>query len=230
VTTVLVVEDDIALRVAIVTALDAEGYDTTEAGTAEEAVVVAELRSPDLVLLDLSLPQADGLHALVQIRKFTDVPVVVLTVRDSKADKIAALDSGADDYVTKPFDSDELLARLRAALRRSPELAPSSPTVQFGDLTFDRQRGLLTRHGRVVHLTPTELGLLGALVRADGRLVTQAQLIAELTHEEKQVDQAALRVHIRQLRGKLGDDAASPRFIVTHHGLGYRWIAGPAGR
>jgi two-component system, OmpR family, KDP operon response regulator KdpE len=225
VTTVLVVEDDIALRVAIVTALDAEGYLTTEAGTAEEAVLVTEHRRPDLVLLDLSLPGADGLDALIRMRSFTDVPVVVLTVRDSKADKIAALDGGADDYVTKPFDPDELLARLRAALRRSPDTAPASSVVQFGDLSFDQQRGLLTRNGRIVRLTATELGLLNQLVRADGRLVTQANLIAALSDDERTVDLSSLRVHIRQLRSKLGDDAASPRFIVTQHGLGYRWIA-----
>jgi two-component system, OmpR family, KDP operon response regulator KdpE len=212
-----------------VTALNAEGYQTTEAGTAEEAVVVAELRGPDLVLLDLSLPGADGLVALRKMREFTSVPVVVLTVRDSKADKIAALDGGADDYITKPFDSDELLARLRAALRRSPDAVPPSTVVQFGDLTFDQQRGLLTRNGRIVQLTPAELGLLAELVRGDGRLVTQAQLLDALASDERTVDAAALRVHVRQLRTKLGDDAASPRFIVTHHGLGYRWIATTAG-
>jgi len=225
-TTILVVEDDVALRVALVTTLVAEEYETDTAGTAEEAVVLAELRPPDLVLLDLSLPGADGLHALTRLRQFSDVPVVVLTVRDSKADKIAALDGGADDYVTKPFDSDELLARLRAALRRAPGSEPPPTVVNFGELTFDRARGLVTAHAQVIHLTPTELRLLDALVRGDGRLVTQRELTAELGDGGAPLDPAALRVHIRQLRSKIGDDAARPRFIVTHHGLGYRWIAG----
>jgi two-component system KDP operon response regulator KdpE len=225
-TAILVVEDDAALRSALVTSLQAHGYHTQEAASAEEAVVRADLDPPDLVLLDLSLPGADGQHALGRLRTFSEVPVVVLTARDGKADKIAALNGGADDYVTKPFDVDELMARLRAALRRRPGAATLPALVRFGELEFDRARGLVTRSGEAVHLTPTELRLLDILASSDGRLVTQRQLAAELAADGKALDHSAMRVYIGQLRKKLGDDAADPQFIVTHFGLGYRWIAG----
>jgi two-component system, OmpR family, KDP operon response regulator KdpE len=223
---ILVVEDDAPLRDALATSLRAHGYEASEAGTAEEGVVLAAHDEPDLVLLDLSLPGADGFHALERLRTFTAIPVVVLTVRDAKDDKVRALDGGADDYVVKPFDLDELLARVRAALRRRPE-GESAPTVLVaGDLEFDRARGQVTRAGELVHLTPTELRLLDLLVTSDGRLITYSQVAQRLRTSRREVDQGTLRVFVAQLRKKLGDDAADPRLIVTHHGLGYRWIAG----
>jgi two-component system KDP operon response regulator KdpE len=225
-TRILVVEDDAPLRDALATSLRAHGYDASEAGTAEEAVALASHDLPDLVLLDLSLPGADGFHALERLRTFTDIPVVVLTVRDAKDDKVRALDGGADDYVVKPFDLDELLARLRAALRRRPEGETVVATLVIGDLEIDRARGQVTRAGEPVHLTPTELRLLDLLVNSDGRLLTYGQVAAQLRTQRKEIDQGTLRVFVAQLRKKLGDDAADPRLIVTHHGLGYRWIAG----
>jgi len=226
VTRILVVEDDAPLRDALATSLQAHGYEASEAGTAEEAVVLAGHDLPDLVLLDLSLPGADGFHALRRLRAFTSIPVVVLTVRDAKDDKIAALDGGADDYVVKPFDLDELLARIRAALRRLPDPEVAPPTLVIGDLEIDRARGEVTRAGEAVHLTPTELRLLDLLVNSDGRLLTYAQVAQQLRTQRKEVDQGTLRVFVAQLRKKLGDDAADPKLIVTHFGLGYRWIAG----
>jgi len=226
VTRILVVEDDAPLRDALATSLQAHGYEASEAGTAEEAVVLAGHDLPDLVLLDLSLPGADGFHALRRLRAFTSIPVVVLTVRDAKDDKIAALDGGADDYVVKPFDLDELLARIRAALRRLPDPEVAPPTLVIGDLEIDRARGEVTRAGEAVHLTPTELRLLDLLVNSDGRLLTYAQVAQQLRTQRKEVDQGTLRVFVTQLRKKLGDDAADPKLIVTHFGLGYRWIAG----
>ncbi|HEY3670172.1 MAG TPA: response regulator transcription factor [Acidimicrobiia bacterium] len=226
-TRILVVEDDAPLRDAVATSLRAHGYAATEAGTAEEAIALAGHDLPDLVLLDLSLPGADGFHALERLRTFTEIPVVVLTVRDAKDDKIRALDGGADDYVVKPFDLDELLARLRAALRRRPDGEAAETVIAVGDLEIDRARGRVTRGGDPVHLTPTELRLLDLLVTSDGRLLTYAQVTAHLhTLTRRDVDQGTLRVFVAQLRKKLGDDAADPRLIVTHHGLGYRWIAG----
>ena len=224
-TRILIVEDDAPLRDALATSLQAHGYEASEAGTAEEAVVLAGHDLPDLVLLDLSLPGADGFHALQRLRSFTSIPVVVLTVRDAKDDKIAALDSGADDYVVKPFDLDELLARIRAALRRRPDPEVAPPTLVIGDLEIDRARGEVTRAGEPVHLTPTELRLLDLLVNSDGRLLTYAQVAQQLRTQRKEVDQGTLRVFVAQLRKKLGDDAADPKLIVTHFGLGYRWIA-----
>jgi two-component system KDP operon response regulator KdpE len=225
VTGILVVEDDEPLREALAASLTAHGYDVTTAGSAEEAVVRADLSPPDLVLLDLSLPRADGFHALSRLRSFTDVPVIVLTVRDDKTDKVRALDAGADDYVVKPFDLEELLARARAALRRRPDPSVAPARVVVDDLVIDLGRGRVTRAGVDVHLTPTELRLLDLLVNSDGRLLTYAQVSAEIRTDRKEVDQGALRVFVAQLRRKLGDDAAAPRLIVTQFGLGYRWIA-----
>ena len=224
---VMLVEDDAPLRSALAASLSSHGYTVVETGSAEEAVVMAGQRVPDLVLLDLTLPGADGLHALRRLRSFTAVPIVVLTVRDGKADKLAALDDGADDYVVKPFDVDELLARVRAALRRRPDVEDPTAVVRVGDLTIDRVRSRVTRGGEDVHLTPTELRFLELLVKSDGRLITYSQAARELPASRGgELDQKALRVFVGQLRRKLGDDAADPKLIVTHFGLGYRWIAG----
>ena len=225
-TEILVVDDDEAFRDALGADLRAHGFSVTTAGSAEEAVVRADLSAPALVLLELSLPRADGFHALRRLRSFTDVPVIVLTVRDDTADKVRALDAGADDYVVKPVDLEELLARMRAALRRRPDMAESPARIVVDDLVIDLARGSVTRDGEDVHLTPTELRLLDLLVGSDGRLLTYAQVATSLKTDRKEVDQGTLRVFVAQLRKKLGDDAASPRLIVTHFGLGYRWIAG----
>jgi len=225
--TVMVVEDDAPLRGALAVSLSAHGYEVIETGSAEEAIVVAERRAPDLVLLDLALPGADGQHALRRFRTFTDAPILVLTVRDGKADKVEALDGGADDYVVKPFDVDELMARVRAALRRRPEPGDAGSTVTVGDLEVDLARRRVARAGEDVHLTPTELRFLELLVRSDGRLVTYAQVAREVPASRGgELDQQSLRVLVGQLRRKLGDDAADPKLILTHFGLGYRWIAG----
>ena len=225
-TRVLIVDGHLPVRDGLASSLRAQGYETSEAGTAEEAVVLAGHNRPDLMVLELALPSADGFHALERLRTFTDIPIVVLTVRDSKEDKVRALDSGADDYVVKPFDLDELLARLRAALRRRPDSDGAPMSIELGDLVIDRARGEVTRAGEPVHLTPTELRLLDLLVSSDGRLVTYSQVARQLGRQRKEIDQGTLRVFMGQLRKKLGDDAANPRLIVTHHGLGYRWIAG----
>ena len=224
---VMVVEDDTPLRATLATSLQAHGFAVTQAASAEEAIVLTEQRAPDLLLLDLTLPGADGLVALRRLRAFTDVPIVVLTVRDGKADKLAALDGGADDYVTKPFDLDELLARVRAAIRRTPDSETRSSVVQVGTLEIDLARDRVTRDGAEVHLTPTERRFLELLVRSDGSLVTYAQVAREIPASRGgELDPATQRVFVGQLRKKLGDDAADPRLIVTHFGLGYRWIAG----
>jgi two-component system KDP operon response regulator KdpE len=165
--------------------------------------------------------------AVPRLRSFTAVPIVVLTVRNGKADKLAALDGGADDYVVKPFDVDELLARVRAALRRRPEPIDLNAVVRAGNVEIDRVRQRVTRDGEDVHLTPTELRFLELLVRSDGRLVTYSEVAREIPATRGgELDQKALRVFVGQLRRKLGDDAADPKLIVTHFGLGYRWIAG----
>jgi two-component system KDP operon response regulator KdpE len=221
---VLVVEDDAGVRGSLAGNLRDVGYEVTEARTTEEAVVLAAHDRPDLVLLELA--GADGFQALERLRAFSEMPVIALSTRDAKADRIRALDTGADDYVVKPFDVDELMARVRAALRRRPVEDGAPATVTFGDLVFDRARGQVTRGGEPVHLTPTELRLLDLLVNSDGRLLTYSEVGRQLGRRRKEVDQGSLRFFMAQLRKKLGDDAADPRLIVTHHGLGYGWIAG----
>jgi two-component system KDP operon response regulator KdpE len=222
--TVMVVEDDAALRLALATNLQSGGYTVVPVGSAEECLTRAGVDDPDLVLLDLGLPGLDGLEALERLRAVSDVPIVVLTVRTGLDDKLAALDGGADDYVLKPFDTDELLARIRAALRRR-STAPERPAVVYaGNVTIDLLRGEVTVDGAPVRLTANEFRFLSLLVRSDGRLVTQRQVAEHLDTGSGPPDPGTLRVYVAQLRKKLGDDAADPRLILTYFGLGYRWI------
>ena len=196
-----------------------------EAGSGEEALILAADRRPDLVLLDLGLPGIDGLETISRLRTFTDAPVIVLTARDRPADKVAALDAGADDYVTKPFDIDELLARVRAALRRSPTASSGPTLVSVGDLEIDLvQRQVRDRDGSV-HLTRTELELLEVLVTHPGKLLSHEYLLREVWGAGYRTESNYLRVYVRQLRKKLHDDAGDPHLILTEPGIGYRWIA-----
>jgi two-component system, OmpR family, KDP operon response regulator KdpE len=221
---VMLVEDDGPLRTALAATLLLSDFAVREVSTGEDALAHAETEVPDLYLLDLSLPGMDGLEVLTRIRADSAVPVVVLTVRDGKRDKITALDAGADDYVVKPIDGDELVARVRAALRRRPASTAPTTKVRAGNVEFDGTRGELRVDDRVVHLTATELAFLDLLIRAEGGLVTHAQVEASLRSRRGTIDQRASRSLVAQLRKKLHDDASDPRFIVTHVGLGYRWV------
>lgn len=224
-TTVLLVEDDPSLRRALRTSLRAREFEVIEVANGEDAVVLAADRQPTVVVLDLGLPGIDGIEVLRRLRAFSAIPVIVLTARDRQSDKIAALDAGADDYVTKPFDPDELLARVRALLRRAAS-APAAPAVvQIDTLTIDLGRRQVRRDGAPVHLTPTELKLLELLVTNPGKLLTQEFLLHRVWGPEYGTEGNYLRVYIGQLRKKLGDAAAQPRLIVTEPGIGYRWIA-----
>jgi two-component system KDP operon response regulator KdpE len=223
--TVLVVEDDAPLRRALRTSLRARDIEVLEAGSGEEALVIAADRRPDLVLLDLGLPGIDGLETISRMRSFTDVPVIVLTVRERASDKVAALDAGADDYVTKPFDTDELLARVRAALRRSPRTATGPTIVTIDDLEIDLTRRRVTRAGEPLRLTKNELALLQVLVTNPGKLLGHEFLLREVWGRGYGSESNYLRVYVRQLRKKLDDDASNPRLILTEPGIGYRWIA-----
>ena len=223
--TILIVEDDAPLRRALRTSLRARGLVVHETGSGEEALILAADRRPDLVLLDLGLPGIDGLETISRLRTFTDAPVIVLTARDRPADKVAALDAGADDYVTKPFDIDELLARVRAALRRSPTASSGPTLVSVGDLEIDLvQRQVRDRDGSV-HLTRTELELLEVLVTHPGKLLSHEYLLREVWGAGYRTESNYLRVYVRQLRKKLHDDAGDPHLILTEPGIGYRWIA-----
>jgi two-component system KDP operon response regulator KdpE len=224
VTRILIVDDEPQIRRALRTSLEAHGYEVRAAGTGEQAVVSAAEDAPDLVVLDLGLPDLDGTAVIERIRSFSEVPVIVLSVRDRQADKVGALDAGADDYVTKPFDMGELLARARAALRRRHAEAQEAK-VAFGGLVVDLGRHLVTIDGERVHLTKTEYALLEAMVTNPGKLLTHQWLLRQVWGPSYQVESHYLRVYVRSLRRKLGDRAAAPRLILTEPGVGYRWIA-----
>ena len=228
-TTILLVEDEPALRRALRTMMRSRDLDVLDVATGEEAVVVASGGAADLIVLDLGLPDVDGLEVLRRIRTFSSVPVIILTAHYQQSEKIRALDAGADDYVTKPFDTEELLARVRAALRRVPQASPSPTLVRVDDVEIDLARRLVQRAGKPIHLTRTELSLLELLVRHAGKLLTQEYLLREVRGPGYGSESNYLRVYIGQLRKKLGDDAAHPRLILTEPGIGYRWIAGEEG-
>jgi len=226
-TRVLVVDDEPQIRRALRTSLEAHGYEVATAGTGEEGVLAAAETAPELVLLDLGLPDLDGTEVIERVRSFSDVPVIVLSVRDRQADKVAALDAGADDFVTKPFGVEELLARLRAALRRTRGEEPGAAIQDFGDLQIDLSRRLVTLGGERIHLTKTEYALLEAMVTNPGKLLTHQWLLRRVWGVGYAAESHYLRVYVRALRKKLGDAAAAPALILTEPGVGYRWIAEP---
>jgi two-component system KDP operon response regulator KdpE len=225
----LVVDDEPQIRRALRTSLEAHGYEVVAVGTGEEAVLgVAEI-VPDLVLLDLGLPDVDGADVIARVRAFSDVPIIILSVRDAQRDKVAALDAGADDYVTKPFSMEELLARSRAALRRHQGGEAPPAILYFEGLTVDLARRLVVNEGESVHLTPTEYGLLEALVTNPGKLLTHQWLLRKVWGRGYGTETTYLRTYVRTLRRKLGDDASAPGLIITEPGVGYRWVAEPTG-
>ncbi len=226
-TRVLVVDDEPQIRRALSTNLRARGYDVELAESGEEALQLVVDRHPDVVVLDLGLPGVDGLEVVRSLRTWSRVPIVVLSVREAERDKVAALDAGADDYVTKPFGMSELLARLRAAVRRSAP-AVDEPVVDTADFCVDLAAKQVRRHtpdGDVeVHLTPTEWSLLELLARRRGRLVSQADLLLEVWGPANERSSDHLRVHMAAIRRKLEPDPSRPRWLVTEPGMGYRFV------
>jgi two-component system KDP operon response regulator KdpE len=225
VTTILVVDDEPQIRRALRTSLEAHGYVVRTAGTGEQALVAAAEVSPDLIVLDLGLPDLDGTEVIRRVRSFSEVPVIVLSVRDRQADKVSALDAGADDYVAKPFGMGEVLARMRAQLRRAQPEETGPAVLRFGDLQVDLARQLVTLAGAPVHLTRTEYALLEAFVTNPGKLLTHPWLLRKVWGRGYAEESHYLRVYVRALRRKLGDQAAAPALILTEPGVGYRWIA-----
>ncbi len=221
---VVLIEDEPQIRRFLRAALGTQGYRLFEAATAKEGLVEAATRQPDIIILDLGLPDIDGLEVIQRIREWTAVPIIVLSARGQEQDKIAALDAGADDYVSKPFGVGELLARMRAALRhaaRNPNDAADS-TFSVGDLHVDLARRQVLIAGKAVHLTPIEYRLLTTLIHHAGKVLTQRQLLKEVwgLHHTEQAHY--LRVYIAQLRRKLEADSARPRYLLTEPGVGYR--------
>ena len=225
---VLVVDDDTALARALAINLRAHGWDVTTAPTGGAALDAVASARPDVVLLDLGLPDMAGLDVIEGIRGWTRVPIVVLSARQLGDDKVDALDAGADDYVTKPFAMNELLARLRAAVRRAEPVRPEEPVVTAGELRIDLARRQVSRAGADVRLSPTEWALLEVLVRNRGRLVDRKLLLHEVWGPAYSTETNYLRVYTAQLRRKLERDPSHPRHILTHPGAGYRFEAEPA--
>jgi two-component system KDP operon response regulator KdpE len=226
VTRVLVVEDEPELRRALAINLRARRYDVPVAATGAAALTAAARQPPDVIVLDLGLPDMDGTDVIRGLRGWTQVPIIVLSARAGQGDKVDALDAGADDYVTKPFGMDELLARLRAALRRSAPDEPV-PTVETPHFTIDLAAKQARTVNGAVRLTPTEWHLLEVLIRHEGKLVSQRQLLQEVWGPNYETETNYLRVYIAQLRRKLEADPAHPSHLITEPGMGYRFTQDP---
>jgi two-component system KDP operon response regulator KdpE len=222
VTRVLVVDDEPQILRALGINLRARGYEVDLAPDGEHALTLAASHHPDVVVLDLGLPGIDGVEVIRGLRGWSTVPIVVLSVRDAERDKVSALDAGADDYVTKPFGMDELMARLRAALRRAAP-AEEEPVVETPDFTIDLGAKRVHRAGQEVRLTPTEWHLVEVLVRHRGKLVSQRQLLQEVWGPEYHDETAYLRVHMANVRRKLEPEPSRPRYFFTEPGMGYRF-------
>jgi two-component system KDP operon response regulator KdpE len=218
---VLVVDDDRAIRRFLRASLTAHDYTVFEATSGQEALAAVVTSRPDVVILDLGLPDLEGIEVTRQLREWGQVPIIILSVRDHETDKIAALDAGADDYLTKPFGVGELMARLRAALRRAAGPA-GEPVFTTGELTVDLGRRLVTRAGREIQLTPTEYDLFKLLVAHAGKVITQQQLLQQVWGGDYHDKAHLLRVNISNLRHKLEPDPTRPTYIVTEPGVGYR--------
>jgi two-component system KDP operon response regulator KdpE len=219
---VLIIEDEPAIRSVLRALLEAENYRCIEADTALRAEIEARSHKPDVLLIDLGLPDGDGLTVIRRVRAWSPVPIVVLSARTMEEQKVAALDAGADDYVTKPFSAPELLARLRAALRRHVSGAAATSLLKFGAVHVELARRAARGPEGELHLTPLEYRVLAALARHLGSIVTQRQLIREVWGPERLDDSRSLRVCIKNLRSKLEPDPRRPRYLITETGLGYR--------
>jgi two-component system KDP operon response regulator KdpE len=222
--TVLIIDDEVQIRRLVRVCLEANGYRVNEAATGKDGIAEAAQRPPEVVLLDLGLPDMDGVAVLRRLREWSRVPVVVLSVRDREEDKIAALDGGADDYVTKPFSSGELLARLRVALRHSAPL-PEAAVFQSGHLEVDLAAQTVRRKGQVVKLTATEYALLRLFVQHAGKVLTHRHILREVWGPNCSEQTHYLRVYVAHLREKLEDDPAQPELLITEPGIGYRLVA-----
>ena len=230
-THILIVEDEADIRRFVRLTLETEGHTVHEAATLQRGLIEAGTRRPDLVVLDLGLPDGDGVDLIRDLRTWSAMPIIVLSARSAEASKIAALDAGADDYLVKPFGSGELMARVRAQLRRSqrPSGAEATPVIQFGDITVDLARRTVERrtgeHGsEALHLTPIEYKLLTYLASQPDRVITHAQLLKAVWGPGHAEDTHYVRVHMANLRKKVEDNASMPRHLRTEAGIGYRFV------
>jgi two-component system KDP operon response regulator KdpE len=224
---VLIIEDEADIRRFVRMALESEGHEAFEADCIKRGLIEAGTRRPELVILDLGLPDGDGVDFIRDLRGWSTCPVIVLSARSNEADKIAALDAGADDYLVKPFGAGELMARVRAQLRRRIQQATTNePLVRFGDVCIDMARRVVERNGQPLHLTPIEYGLLTYLVAQPDRVVTHRQLLKAVWGPGHAEDTHYVRVHMANLRKKIEVDTSMPRHVITEAGIGYRFVLG----
>jgi two-component system KDP operon response regulator KdpE len=225
---ILLIEDDAQIRRFLRASLVTQGYELIEAGTGRDGLALAASRVPEIVLLDLGLPDMEGLEVIRQLRAWSGVPIIVLSARGQERDKVANLDAGADDYLTKPFGIGELLARIRVALRKSIPAGENEPTpfYSLGQVKVDFERRLVVRGQDEVHLTPIEFKLLAVLLKNRGKVVTHRQLLKEVWGPSHVEQNAYLRIFILNLRRKLEDDPTRPQFLLTEPGVGYRLLDG----
>jgi two-component system KDP operon response regulator KdpE len=219
---VLVIEDEIQMRRFLRASLSSNGYQVYESETAADGLAQAAARSPDLVLLDLGLPDQDGLVVTERLREWAQMPIIVISARGKEEDKIKALDAGADDYLTKPFGIGELLARIRVALRHSARSESGQSQFSIGDVKVDLARRQVTKSNQEVHLTPIEYKLLATLIKYEGRVITHRQLLREVWGLNSTEQTQYLRVYMAQLRHKLETNPSRPQFLTTEPGVGYR--------
>jgi two-component system KDP operon response regulator KdpE len=224
-TKILIVDDEPQILRALRAGLAAQGYEVVSAADGEEALDKASAELPDAIILDLNLPRKSGLDVCRELREWSSAPIIVLSVRDSEKDKVTALDLGADDYLTKPFGTDELLARLRVALRHAAgREGASEPVVHAGNITIDLARHVVERGGEEIHLTATEYNLLAYLATNAGRVLTHTQILEHVWGDGYESETQNLRVYISQLRRKLDPDSLQPQMITTEPGIGYRFF------
>ncbi len=224
---ILLAEDEVALRDFVSRNLRARGFEVLEASNGLEAIALWEREDPHLLILDIMMPRMDGLEVCRRVRELSAVPIIVLTALDAESDKVAALDLGADDYLTKPFGVEELLARVRAALRRTQweVMLPAGDMKRFGELEIDLAGHIVRLRGEEVRLSPTEFSLLGLLVSNVGKVLTHRVLLQSIWGPEYGGEAEYLRVYINRLRQKLEPDPANPRYLLTEPGVGYRFFA-----
>jgi two-component system, OmpR family, KDP operon response regulator KdpE len=225
-TVVVLVEDDPQIRRFVSMALNAENCDVHEADTVKQGLIESGTRKPDLVILDLGLPDRDGIEFIRDLRSWSQLPILVLSARTHEQDKVHALDAGADDYLTKPFGVAELLARVRAILRRQMRLSDNvvQSKITFGNLTIDMELRTVEREGEILHLTPIEYRLLSYLVANTGKVLTHRQLLRDVWGPSQIENTPSLRVFMAHLRQKIEDDPSQPKYLLTETGVGYRFV------
>lgn len=220
--TVLIIEDGAEIRRFLRASLSAEGYKVVESASAQRGIIDAASHKPDLAIVDLGLPDLDGLEVVRSIRKWSPMPIIVLSARAHESSKISALDAGADDYVTKPFGVGELLARVRAGLRGTVRPATGGSQLKLGGVIIDLESRIAIRDGEAVHLTPIEFRFIACLAQKPGKVITQRQLLTEVWGPNHVDDTHYLRIYAKQLRDKLETDPLRPRYLITETGVGYR--------